>query len=156
VIQRSIFDELQDFLRRGLAAQTAVDETIAAINREIGEGEALRDRGVDRVWDNAGEKWRAEALEAIALCAAAGEPFTAEDIRAIVGDPPHHHNAFGAAFALCARRGIIRKVGYRKATRASLHATELAEWIGVKPSPGAIRGRPRAKRRQRTKPGRAE
>ena len=93
------------------------------------EGERRRDRGIAKVWDAAGE-WREAALEAIEELARAGVAFTAEDVRAIVGDPPRF-NAVGAAFQIAARRGRIRKIGYRKATRPSLHATDLAVWEGA-------------------------
>lgn len=93
------------------------------------DGEARRDRGMARVLDAAAE-WREDALVAIRGLAAEGAPFTAEDVRAIVGDPPRP-NAMGAVFHLAARRRWIRKVGYRPATRPSLHATDLAVWEGT-------------------------
>lgn len=95
-----------------------------------GEGETRRDVGMAKVLD-ASEEWRDDAMIAIRGLAAERAPFTAEDVRAIVGDPPRP-NAMGAVFHLAARRGWIRKVGYRKATRPSLHATELAVWEGVR------------------------
>lgn len=92
-------------------------------------GEALRDEGIGRVWSNAGE-WRTVAVAAVEQLASAGGTFTAEDVRAIAGDPPHP-NAFGALLATCARRGLITKVGFTKAKRPSLHASDLAVWKGA-------------------------
>ncbi len=95
------------------------------------EGEARRDAGMAKVLDASAE-WRSDAMVAIRGLALEPTGFTAEEVRAIVGDPPRP-NAMGAVFHLAARRGWIRKVGYRKATRPSLHATELAVWEGDRP-----------------------
>lgn len=95
-------------------------------------GEALRDAGIARVLDHTPESWKNAALEAITSLATSGRGFTAEDVREIAGDPPGHYNAMGAAVRAAATRGLIRKVGFTKATRASLHATELALWVGTR------------------------
>lgn len=97
----------------------------------LSAGAAARDEGVDRVWRNTDEHWRVDALAAIEYLARSGRQFCSEDLRAIVGDPPEHYNAMGAAFRVASRRGLIRKVGWTTATRPSLHATDLRLWEGV-------------------------
>jgi hypothetical protein len=37
----------------------------------------------------------------------------------------------GARFMAAARRGVIRKVGYRNGQRPSLHAHPIALWVGA-------------------------
>jgi hypothetical protein len=66
-------------------------------------------------------------VEALArLCAAgARESFTAEDVRAVVGDPPNHANSMGGVFLRAARRGVIVGVGWTRSTRREAHACRL-------------------------------
>jgi len=94
-------------------------------------GLELRDAGVAQVERNTPEWWKAEAARAIATLAAAGRDFTAEDVRAVAGDPPSHPNAMGAAFLRAASEGAIIKVGYRSPVRKSSHASVIAVWRGV-------------------------
>lgn len=94
------------------------------------EAERARDAGMKSALDNSGA-WKHTAQAAIEYLAKTGKQFTAEDVREIAGDPPGHYNAMGAAIRAAAQRGSIRKVGFRKATRESLHATELAVWEGI-------------------------
>lgn len=93
-------------------------------------GEALRDQGMARVLMFTPDEWKARALEAIGELARTGEPFTSEELRAIVGDPPKA-NAMGSIFNAAAMRKIIRHCGWRKASRPGMHATDLREWIGT-------------------------
>lgn len=100
-------------------------------------GEVAKQLGMATADAHADPDWRAAVDAAIEQLAseldADGAPrrFTAEDVRAIAGDPPDHANAMGARFNAAARRGLIRRVDYRKAERASLHRHPIAVWVGV-------------------------
>jgi hypothetical protein len=98
----------------------------------MSEGQALRDAGASQVSDNAPSWWKQACDTAIAQHAARRQPFTAEDIRIVVGDPPNHPNAMGARFLAAAKGGLIERVGYQKPVRASRHANPLSVWRGVK------------------------
>jgi hypothetical protein len=93
-------------------------------------GPHLRDEGTNRVLAHEATLWRTQAFAAVEvlarLCAAGErETFTAEDVRAVVGDPPHHANSFGAVFLKAARRGDIVGVGWTRSTRREAHACRL-------------------------------
>lgn len=92
-------------------------------------GEALRDQGMARVLMFTPDEWKARAFEAIVELAKTGEPFTSEQLREIVGDPPKP-NAMGSIFNAAAMKKIIVHCGWRKASRPGMHATDLREWIG--------------------------
>jgi hypothetical protein len=94
-------------------------------------GAARKQAGMARADEHADAEWKARVDEAIEDLAATGERFTAEDVRAIAGDPPDHPNAMGARFNAAARRRLIRKVGYQLSNRASLHRHPIAVWEGV-------------------------
>lgn len=93
-------------------------------------GEVLKSAGMARADEAEPEEWKARADQAIARLAALGKPFTAEDVRAICGDP-EHVNAFGSRLAYAARKGIIRSVGFEEAERPSRHRAVLRIWIGA-------------------------
>lgn len=95
----------------------------------MASGEQLKDRGQQLVLSVEDIQWRERALNTIMVLASGDAPFTSEDVRAIAGDP-ERPNSFGAIMSYAARKGLIRKVGYRKAERPSLHASELALWTG--------------------------
>ncbi len=92
-------------------------------------GEQLKNRGQQLVLSVEDIHWRERALNTIMVLATSDSPFTAEDVRTIAGDPDRP-NSMGALLSYCARKGLIRKVGRRNATRPSLHASELTEWSG--------------------------
>lgn len=81
----------------------------------------------------------AEALrEAFGVCLDRGEPFTADDVRELAGDPEAHHpNYISALFAHAVQAGRIRQVGpaFRTA-RKSRHAGLSRRWIAVRPAFG--------------------
>lgn len=124
LFEQQISEGLAAFAARGAAARKAVDGVLAGLRG--------RDRGIARVWEGTDDDWKALALATIQVLANAGDPFTAEDIREIVSDPPGHPNAMGALFQAASRQGLIRFVGYRKATRQSLHAHPIGVWVGAK------------------------
>jgi hypothetical protein len=92
-------------------------------------GTTLRDRGVEMVSRNTDPKWVEDCDITIRCMALSGEEFSAEDVRSMAGDPPTP-NAMGARFLQASRQGIIRRVGYRQATRPDAHARVLAVYIG--------------------------
>jgi hypothetical protein len=124
LFEGQIDDALRQFAARGAAARKAVDGVLAGLRG--------RDRGIAAVWQGTDEEWKEFASAAIQLLAGAGEPFTAEEVRELCNDPPGHPNAMGALFQAASRRGLIRFVGYRKATRESLHAHPIGVWIGTR------------------------
>jgi hypothetical protein len=90
-------------------------------------GQQLRKQGMRRVLDATDLRWKQAANKALAHLAESGQPFTAEDVRAIAGDPPRP-NAMGAILRAGARRHDLIKVGRQPATRPELHASELTVW----------------------------
>jgi hypothetical protein len=104
----------------------------------LADGEQLREVGMASADAAAAEAWKLRVEDAIAECARRTGldgplPFTAEDVRPLAGDPPEgtSPNAMGARFMAAARRGQIRKVGYRNGARPSLHAHPIAIWVGA-------------------------
>jgi len=76
--------------------------------------------------------WRDAALAVISTFGEAGEPFTVDDVRPIVGDPPGSRNAWGGVFRAARRDGIIRKTGrVLPSATASRHGSLVTEWIGA-------------------------
>lgn len=76
------------------------------------------------------DRWRKQCDATIEWLAMKRIPFSAEDVRAYVGEPSHP-NAMGARFNAAARRGIIVKAGRVQAQRAERHANEMSSWIGA-------------------------
>jgi hypothetical protein len=94
-------------------------------------GEDLRDEGTARVSTNAPEEWVALCDAIIRQLARSGEEFTAEEVRIWTGNPPHP-NALGARFLVASKANLIRRVGYRNATRPEAHARVLRVYQGAK------------------------
>lgn len=113
----------------GLFAESSPSPPLAS-RIYSGEGELERDLGTARVWDHEPDEWKTLAWNALLILADGGEPFTSEDVRAIVGDP-ERPNVVGSLFLRASKRGIIKRTGeLRHASRPSLHATDLPVWIG--------------------------
>ena len=92
----------------------------------------LRDKGMSDVLVNSGD-FASDVAKVIDLVSASGVVFSNDDIRkrAVelgVGEP-HHPNAWGAAICGAARRGAIKRVGYRRSEAKSRHAGLQALWI---------------------------
>lgn len=95
------------------------------------EGEQRKADGMAAVLDHADSLWTDRAWAYILFLGKTGQEFTSETVRAVVGDPPGSGNVFGALFSKAARGGSIRSVGWTKATRPGLHATDLRVWVGA-------------------------
>lgn len=96
------------------------------------EGEILRDEGIRRVSENHdphGLYHEAVYKAVIALCAREVE-FTSEDVREIAGDPPGHHNLFGASFRKAITKAQPAAVGGTTAKRPEAHARFLRVYRG--------------------------
>ena len=92
-----------------------------------------RDLGMERVLEPQ-SLYRAHVQAIIRRFAAKGEEFTADDVRTIVGDPPHgvSANLVGALFHAASRAGLIRMVGYSTSARVIGHGNLQRRWIGVR------------------------
>jgi hypothetical protein len=92
-------------------------------------GHDLRDEGVARVDRATDADWKGRCDSVIRTMAQSGLPFTAEDVREWVGNPPRQ-NAIGSRFLKANRDGIIDKVGYRMARRPEAHSRVVAVYEG--------------------------
>jgi hypothetical protein len=93
-------------------------------------GTESRDAGAASVSSHTPQDWKVACDVAIARLATINATFTAEDVRAVVGDPPNHPSAMGARFLAAAKAGLIERIGYQRPVRASRHANPLAVWRG--------------------------
>lgn len=95
-------------------------------------GDQLKVWGMERVEMSAFDApWRAVADDVIRHLAAAGEPFSAEDVCIMAGRPTHP-NAVGARISAAARSGLIRRCGFAKAVRPERHSNVMALWVGAR------------------------
>lgn len=98
----------------------------------LAAGRADRDAGMALAESNAAPEWRDRALAYLDELAAAGRPFTADDLVERVGLPETGSpNAVGALFGGAARRGLILRAGDTQATRRARHAGRVSVWVGV-------------------------
>jgi len=106
---------------------------VIARQLELEDALRLRDEGIAQVIENADAAYKARYQQVIERLAAAGHVFTADDCRALAGDPPAstHPNLSGALFQQAARAGLIRTVGFVRSPRAVGHANFLRSWIGA-------------------------
>lgn len=115
-------------------ARTGSDEQVTDTQLDLLSGPELRDAGIAKVDEHAGE-WRHWADAAIANLAHLTRTgvlpyFTAENVRDLAGDPPHP-NQQGGRFLAAIRAGKIRRVGWMNSTRPEAHACRLAQYVGV-------------------------
>ncbi len=107
------------------------DSDFGPLFRPLPSGQELRDNGIALVDGAEPLAWKAKADAAIATLAASGLEFTAEDVRAIAGDPSRP-NAMGAAFNRAAKTGTITYVRHAPSSRPTLHRCAIRVWIGTK------------------------
>ena len=98
--------------------------------------EDAKQEGMGAALAGADPRWKAAFIEQATVLAKRQEPFTSEDITAVVGLPniigANRNNAVGAAMNTVARRGIMQRTGrYVKCKQVHAHARHLSEWIGV-------------------------
>lgn len=93
--------------------------------------EQLKEQGIAVANANAKQDWVRAADQAIDQLAATGQPFTADDVRALGIPDPESPKAWGARFNTAARTGRIRRVGYVPSRRPSVHAHPIAQWVGA-------------------------
>lgn len=103
---------------------------------DLAEGRRRRDAGMERVTANTPLDWRVRFDAVLVRLARGGEPFTSEDITAVVGLPRRAgsggNNVVGARMRRARGLGWIAKTGaYVPARRANQHATVIAQWVGV-------------------------
>jgi hypothetical protein len=97
-------------------------------------GDDLRDEGIHRIDANTPAEWKLEVDLAIAKCARTMTTFTAEDVRALIPEPPHP-NALGARFRIARDSGAIVKIGYQQSQRPSRHSNYVSVWRGAHGTP---------------------
>ena len=77
--------------------------------------------------------WRLWAEDELDRLIDTGRPFTADDLRSVVGDPPDgaHVNGVGSLFTNATRAGRILMVGYRPSSRPQARGRVLRVWRGA-------------------------
>jgi hypothetical protein len=119
-------------LRRGKRPTRRQPDDGPAPAGDAPTGEALRDEGVDQALNAADTRARLAGEDAIRRLAELGGPFTAEDVRELVGAPlGARPNLLPALFRQAARRGEIVAVGYRPASRPEARQRVLRVWRGA-------------------------
>lgn len=87
----------------------------------------FRDRGCAQVLAHTPDSWVAEFEQQAAALLRDQGSFTAESVVSLIGQPPNHINAIGAACRAFAKRNHL--VGsYEKATNPSAHARVIVRW----------------------------
>lgn len=97
-------------------------------------GENLKAEGVATVAEN-NEAWMDGVLDVIRFWASSGMEFTVQNVRAQYNTlehatTPKSPNAWGAAFSVAAKQGLIVRVGYQPNKIASAHSRIVATWKG--------------------------
>lgn len=76
--------------------------------------------------------WHKAANEAMGQLVQAGKPFSADDLRAILGDvEPANPNSIGGLFMAWSKAGLIQRVGGGTSRGAKRHSGYRHEWIGA-------------------------
>lgn len=86
--------------------------------------------GAQRADDNAEIGWREAALIEIKTLARSGYEFTADDVRAKVGEPDVA-NRWGGVFLAASRAGLIETVAVRSSATKTRHAGMVRVWRGT-------------------------
>lgn len=95
---------------------------------------AAKEAGQAQADANADILWREGVDRAIRRLAASGRTFTADDVRAVAGDPPpgFSPNAMGSAFTRASKAGVIRMVGFTTSSRVIGHGNTVRSWVGAR------------------------
>lgn len=112
-----------------LGLTTMADRKVA----EITQARQLRDDGAaaagSAVPTALESAWRDMADKAMAVLIKDQVLFSAEQVRAVAGEPPHP-NMLGALFLRWQKAGRIKPEGYTQATHRAGHARILRTWRG--------------------------
>jgi hypothetical protein len=73
------------------------------------------------------ETWKDDAANMIAAYAASGLPFSSDDLRKSLREPPNP-NMWGTAFRAACNRGIITSTGTRESTTPSRKGGLIRVW----------------------------
>lgn len=96
----------------------------------IAAARAARDAGIAMAEDADVTGWdKAVIDQAIEAFAATMRPFSANDIRPLLGDV--RASLMGARFLGAANAGRIRRVGRVTSRKENTHLKDIARWIGV-------------------------
>lgn len=95
------------------------------------EGKQLRDAGIERVTEN-NLTWMDTAMESLRGWLSMNEIVTIERFRAWFlangGEPPKHHNAWGALARSAVSNQLLRRIGYVNARSPKTHAHPVAQY----------------------------
>ena len=99
-------------------------------------GEDLMRDGVEQVWENEQEPWKDRVQKIILETAELYEFFDADDVKdradRVGLEPPHHPNAWGAAFRVSQLAGVMEKTGnYVKSKRPNQHSTMIPRYFSL-------------------------
>lgn len=97
---------------------------------------AITNEAIGRARDHADTPWLRDAYKAVKTLAGWGQPFTTDDVWALLEKvsiaATHEPRALGAVMRQAQREGLIRSTGtWQKTTRPQAHTRPCAVWIGT-------------------------
>ena len=97
------------------------------------EGRRLADIGAANAENSLHTGWRLWAEAELQKLIDSRDIFTADDLRAVVGDPPdgQHRNGIGGLFRRAYRDGRLQHVGFRPSLRVEARGRVLRVWRGA-------------------------
>jgi hypothetical protein len=90
---------------------------------------STRNRMLNGILRDTPEVTRQVIEQAIGVLAEFGQPFSADDVRALRVDVPG--SLVGAAFNAARNRGVIRAVGWKASAHTPNHGKPVSCWVGV-------------------------
>lgn len=92
-----------------------------------------RDRAIRNAENSLHTGWRLWAETVLEHLIDSGATFTADDLRAVVGDPPdgEHVNGVGGLFLRASKAGRIAFAGYKVSTRPAARGRPVRCWRGA-------------------------
>lgn len=96
-------------------------------------GDALRDQGMQRAWDNSAGDWQERVLAGVLhLAATRDDAFQICEVRGLSGvGEPAKHQAWGSVSRKAAAFGWIVATGAEKSKLTSTHSSRLLGWQGT-------------------------
>lgn len=107
---------------------------VTALTLDYDEAARRRDDGMTAAEHAVLPAWRALVRKAIDDLAAAGTPFTSEDLRARVPPPEQvgtSPNAIGAMLSGALTRGVVEVIGMRTSKRPEAHCRRILVYRGA-------------------------